>query len=842
MKEKELRVALVCSGGVSLAIYIHGITAEILKLVRASAALHSIGGCAARAGESYRDVPDRNTEDFDSEAIYFELLREIGRTIDLRVVVDVIAGASAGGINATMLARALSHDLPMGGLRDLWMKHADVAELLAPEARAGDWSKWFVRPLVWLGRAAGLGELRDHEVRSKLSLFLRSRWFEPPLDGQKLAGFFYDALISMGRPRHPHASLLPPHHQLDLFVTTTDYHGHQQLVQIHDPPMICEPEHRHLLHFSYRRNSVGGKQSDFDVGDAPALAFAARATSSFPGAFPPAQIAEIDALLAARSASWPRREHFIEQNFESYRRADIDPAGVSFIDGSVLNNRPFREALAAIHERPAYREVDRRLVFIDPDPAVSGMTAPRTPPGFFATLRGAWSNIPRAQPIADELRWVLEFNEQARRLKEIINAARPQVIDHVAKVTGSWQGRGLTEEQISEWRELATIQAEQDAGFAYDGYVRLKLASSRAFIARLIMDIRGVRPNSPFARAIAEVVEAWATRTGSIYDAAPASPGRRAETTVPSRIARWVQVLVAFDVDYRKRRLHFLIRGQNRLYQAAAATDWTLDAGAVDRLKRAFYACLDELSQRERNPVVNASTHALVAEIFPAAPSLDDAKDIVAYARGLDACNSLSVDRLVEQLAAGIDLDSTTRDIDRLLERSLGAGFPPEAAHEVLVNYLGFPFFDVLTFPLLRWREVGEFDEILVDRISAADATVLRGLGAAQRVRGVDFEHFAAFLSRGYRENDYLIGRLHALDRLIDIVCNAAGAEATRGIDLLDLKLCGFASILDAEEANLPNCKAVIAQLRSGFAGMHSNDRNKSLETADGVEAPTGAT
>ena len=40
---------------------------------------------------------------------------------ELRVVVDIIAGASAGGINGTLLARALSHDLPMGQLRELWL-------------------------------------------------------------------------------------------------------------------------------------------------------------------------------------------------------------------------------------------------------------------------------------------------------------------------------------------------------------------------------------------------------------------------------------------------------------------------------------------------------------------------------------------------------------------------------------------------------------------------------------------------------------------------------------------------------------------------------------------------
>jgi patatin-related protein len=240
VKEKELRMALVCFGGVSLAIYVHGVSAEILKLVRASGALHSITDRTRRATASYSGVIDRIESEFDTESTYFELLRDIGRTLDMRVIVDVIAGASAGGINATMLARALSHDLSMSSLRDLWLENADVAELLAPEARARNWSKWFLRPLLWLGHVSGLTKFRDLEVRSKLSLFLRSRWFEPPLDGTKMAGLMYDAVTAMGQPRHPRASLLPSHQTLDLFVTTTDYYGYQKLVQIHDPPAIYE--------------------------------------------------------------------------------------------------------------------------------------------------------------------------------------------------------------------------------------------------------------------------------------------------------------------------------------------------------------------------------------------------------------------------------------------------------------------------------------------------------------------------------------------------------------------------------------------------------------------------
>ena len=152
MREKELRIALVCFGGVSLAVYMHGISKEILKLVRASSALHAIADRARRRKASFFDHADRDDPEYDTEQVYFDLLREIGRNVELRVIVDIIAGASAGGINGTMLARALSHDLPMGALRNLWLENADVAVLLSPDARAGAWSKWFLKPFIWARR------------------------------------------------------------------------------------------------------------------------------------------------------------------------------------------------------------------------------------------------------------------------------------------------------------------------------------------------------------------------------------------------------------------------------------------------------------------------------------------------------------------------------------------------------------------------------------------------------------------------------------------------------------------------------------------------------------------
>jgi hypothetical protein len=169
------------------------------------------------------------------------------------------------------------------------------------------------------------------------------------------------------------------------------------------------------------------------------------------------------------------------------------------------------------------------------------------------------------------------------------------------------------------------------------------------------------------------------------------------------------------------------------------------------------------------------------------------------------------LDRLIARLAASINLDASTRDVDAML-----AGiteWDEDARRDVLTNYLGFPFWDVLTFPVMTWREIGEFNEILVDRISPQDARLVNGLGDFP-LKGVGFEHFAAFFSRGYRENDYLLGRLHALDRLIDIVCNAAGVDIDAEPEFAALKRRGLLQILASEAPHLPRSAELIARLQ----------------------------
>jgi len=820
MREKELRLALVFFGGVSLAVYIHGVSKEILKLIRASSALHAITDRAARANADFFAAADVRDPEFDTEGLYFELLREIGRDVELRVIVDIIAGASAGGINGVMLARALAHDLPMGRLRDLWLSEADVTELLAPERKAKAWSKWFLKPVIWgVGKTRLLRAIRDSEVREKLSLFVRSRWFRPPFDGPRMSELMLDGVHSMGAPSSPQASLLPAGQHLDLFVTLTDYFGYQQLIEIHDPPVIREREHRHILQFSYRRWPSGEVESDFALENAPALAFAARATSSFPGAFPPTQISEVDRLLAARGLSWPTRSEFLARNFRRYHQAGTEPEATSFIDGSVLNNKPFSEAIQSIKGRAAYREVDRRLVYIDPDPRQPSPPAAGHVPGFFATLKGALSDIPRNEPIADELAWITGFNDRVRRAKAVIDAARPQISDLVLEVAPAGMGERLTPELIARWREAANIRAAESAGFAYEGYVRLKLAAVRAFVGDLVLALAELPERSPAARTTAEVIEAWSRARGISFGTEGHHTLHREAAIAGAAMPPWVRFLLAFDIGFRKRRLSFLIQGQNRLYQGLAtpAHDGRV-AILINQLKRSFYECLDKLRQRERAGAFGAETRRLAKSLYanPVPPSAD----ATTHAEEVLARRSDTIDALVAHLTAEINLDAATHDVDVLLASLDRDAWPAELRHEVLVNYLGFPFWDVLTFSITNWRDVGEYDEIRVDRISPDDAHAIAPASGNGALKGTALGHFGAFFSRAYRENDYLLGRLHAIDRLIDIVCDSCGFDlVARGVDVPGLKRRAFRIVLDSEAAHLPNSGALIAELRLALAG-----------------------
>ena len=234
-----------------------------------------------------------------------------------------------------------------------------------------------------------------------------------------------------------------------------------------------------------------------------------------------------------------------------------------------------------------------------------------------------------------------------------------------------------------------------------------------------------------------------------------------------------------------------------------------------------FESGRDALRRREHANFYSREVRELVADIFPAAPSANEVRHLESYANSFVEKNAPKIDHLIEQLAFEIGLNASTRELDDLLASLDPAAWHPEARREVLVNYLGFPFWDVLTFPMTSAREIGELHEILIDRISPQDARALKGFDGIESLKGIGFGHFAAFLSRAYRENDYLLGRLHALDRLIDIVCDSAALDSNRDrIDVAALKQRAFIRILDAEEKHLTHSGELIGALRRCVEGM----------------------
>ena len=250
MRQKELRIALVCYGGVSLAVYMHGVTRELWQLARASRDFHSTSSSPDGVGRVYRNLLERIAAEQD---------------LHVRVLPDIMSGASAGGINTVFLAQAVHSGQSLEPLTDLWLEVADVDELVDPKARL-KWrfSKMWAQPFAtWLLNRPG-GDLADAvapetraEVERKVSHLVRGRWFEPPFSGIGFSRLLERAFSAMAESKIE-KPLLPPGHPLDLYVTTTDFHGYLELLRLHSPPVVEDTEHRMPISFRSRTPLKGG--------------------------------------------------------------------------------------------------------------------------------------------------------------------------------------------------------------------------------------------------------------------------------------------------------------------------------------------------------------------------------------------------------------------------------------------------------------------------------------------------------------------------------------------------------------------------------------------------------
>lgn len=784
MRELELRLALVCYGGASLAVYMNGITHEILKLVRASRAYQSTEG----ERETFDQAAPRRPYATDTESLYFELLKILGEKIDIRVVVDVISGTSAGGINGIFLARALAHDLDFDPLKNMWIELGDVEELMDEETIAERSSKFYLYPFIWLfrNRIYG-GENTDPESRRKLNRFLRSRWFKPPFSGERMLSWMINACNGMGKPEEGQ-SLLPPSHRLDLFVSLTNFFGQPRWLKLHDPKRMLERQHKVSLNFAYNEAEGQGRNSDFDDDNIPGLGFAARATSSFPGAFPPIRFLDLEAYIKKIGMLWPSRERFLRKNFPHQLSEPDKLQTMSFIDGGVTNNKPFGEALDAIYNRSAHREVDRRVIYVDPnpdDPTDRFRNAPKDIPGFFRTILSSLAEIPRNEPIYGDLRAIAESNRDARRIEGVFDAIDADVQKLIDQMLTLDDYQHIETAMLASWRERAHRLAQEQAGFTYGTYLHSKIQQILEKLATLIVSAAQRKGQDiGFNRTLAALTE-WADKKGILSSANGQSMKDQ---------QAFITFLRAFDVDYRVRRLRFTVKKLNSFIQHGFDD---LPAVFYKLTKKQIYKSLEEYRNRWR------------PEFYEGLFEENPEDDFVATA---DTINPV---------LASIDEQMLLEDLDyvgdEFFSLTIGCLSHQELKLTLFRAYVGYAFYDILTLPLTAHADLLEVDEVRVDRISPIDCGYLHGEKAP--LKGTELFNFGAFFSRRARENDYLWGRIHAAHRLTDFVLNAAGTANVPDdfdIDLFKKRLTHC--ILDSEEPDMKLSQDLINRLRSKFS------------------------
>ena len=749
-------MALVCYGGISLAVYMHGITKEIWRLARASRAFHADGAPALHS----------------TERVYHDLLAEIAEEsgLRLRVLPDIIAGASAGGINGVFLAQAIATGQSLEPLTRLWLETADIEALIDPKAAPRHrLSKAWAMPIAWMAQRRGAARVDElveagarAEVQAKLSHFVRSRWFEPPFGGERFSNLIIDALEAMAAGGGD-GRLLPAGQPLDLFVTVTDFRGHPERLELHSPAEVLETEHRLIIPFT--DHGAGA------FADHAELTFAARATSSFPGAFPPFAVGELDRVLAERKLAWPTRDAFLKRALPRQSAVNAVESAV-LIDGSVLVNAPFRPAMDALRERPAKREVDRRFIYIDPSPGPSfqfGATAAAMP-GFFQTIIGAISEIPRQQPIRDNLEAIRDRSERIDRMRAITRLIRPEVETQIESLFGyTLFLDSPTPMRLAAWRAKAQNAAAAKSGFGYAAYGHLKVAGVVDLIANLLHSVGGELAPERLQRIRQAVEDAVRAMDGGLTFAGKASPSA-------------ILFLRSFDLGFRIRRLRLVAR---RLAELE-----------------------DELTEAELAGAREA--------IYDALGGYLEAKRTDTHARLRRQARSLRTDAqpVLEALAESLDLRTLDDETDAKMAAAFD-GMSKNVKRPLLLAYLGFPFFDAATLPLLQGEGLDEFDPIKVDRIAPEDASSIRPGGAEATLKGIQFNAFGAFFSRAYRENDYLWGRLHGAERMIDIVVSALPARARmKPGRVAAIKRDAFHAILDDEEARLGAVPGLIDALR----------------------------
>lgn len=537
----QIRLALVLYGGASLAVYMNGMAQEILALIRAANA-RALGSGPPDAGASGSTGKSGGTNEgpdspwAEAERLtnpYTDLLAVAG--VDL--IVDVIAGTSAGGLNGLMLAKALASGSPdLGPLQRLWAEAAQIERLA----------------------------LADREVTSLLSgEYLR----------EKLEGVLQD-LEQAGRPEL--AALTPV---LDLFITATDLHGHLWAKRDRTGKRVEGIAHKWVFRLKRRPGDcqIAAPTGELRQRRNWVLSKVGQATAAFPGVFPAVEITQAE----AEAARLPLLE-------------GITAERVWFSDGGILANKPFEPVVQQLSQRGALLPVIRVLAYMEPDPSLSKRKEAAAPSALQAALAGV--SLPMAQDIQEELSRLNQLNEERRRLDGALSALEEAVLraeyglaplairrtlDAAAGSFGDSPSAAALQEATPPVYDQAPglLEAAPPDPITESSAPSLDLAAESVYRSLRLSSLRDWLQNlleeglEPLGRRepglIADVLEALGLR-----------PGRTSD----------LDLLTQIDLQWGQRRLFFLIDRVNRRYRVDTRAQ---NPEALTRFWRSIWSALD---------------------------------------------------------------------------------------------------------------------------------------------------------------------------------------------------------------------------------------------------------
>lgn len=556
----EVRFGVVLYGGVSLAIYINGVANEMYEMVCATPR----GGPDNRSAKGTREIYHRLAWLVDNPDLREEYCRRIKsrpRRYDgqppqdvwedsmravqhpgmrpTRLVVDVISGTSAGGINGIFLAKALTNGKQFEPLQDLWVQEGDITSLLNDSRSYSD---------LKIDKRRTVAGVPPKSLLNSDRMFLK----------------LFDAMTDMnseGGAGSGEASGTPTDgleliDELDLFITTTDIVGSPVPLRL-SGQVVYERRHKQNFHFSY---SQGAGRNDFTPANDIVLAFAARCTSSFPFAFEPMTMEAAERLKPSACAAVKENWH----KFLSY----LPPAEVeakmhvkrAFGDGGYLDNKPFTYVANTLSTRQATVPVERKLIYVEPDPETldaDDVSTHTNPPDALANSLAALAVIPRYETIREDLQEVLRRNRSIERVDRIMREGETD-LHNMLKGEANPFVRILKEShgEIPPWPEFDREKMARFYGTAFLAYRRMRVSSVTDELAYCVAKRWGIDFNSDHLYALTALLREWR----NLHFQEEEDAKGKQEDGQQGRPKTINAFLDKFDVRYRIRKLSFLLR------------------------------------------------------------------------------------------------------------------------------------------------------------------------------------------------------------------------------------------------------------------------------------------